>query len=250
VDVLSIVRNLGKKEDYPMGDKELNVLLMIADISGYTKFMISNKQSLTHSQMIITELTKTILKQVEIPFEVSKLEGDAIFMYAVKSESEQSWELTSKTIGNKILRFMDIFSDKVKELSESNVCGCAACSNVSKLKLKLVIHSGRALIYQLGKFEELSGVDVILVHRLLKNSIQSNEYVLMSETAFNEIIFPSDVQFHQSKEYYEEIGDVKTVIYLPYNESQEQEKYDNFFYKMINEYKKIVFTLFHRRKNK
>ena len=78
-----------------MVDKELNVLLMIADISGYTKFMISNKQSLLHSQMIITELTKTIIKQVEIPFEVSKLEGDAIFMYAIKPES-QSWEVMSK----------------------------------------------------------------------------------------------------------------------------------------------------------
>lgn len=233
-----------------MVDKELNVLLMIADISGYTKFMISNKQSLLHSQMIITELIKTIIKQVEIPFEVSKLEGDAIFMYAIKPGS-QSWEVMSKTIGNKILQFLDIFSDKVKELSESNICGCTACLNVSKLKLKIVIHSGRALIYQLGKFEELSGVDVILVHRLLKNSIESNEYVLMSETAFNEIIFPSDVQFHQSKECYEEIGDVKTVIYFPYNESiKKQEKYDNFFHKMKNEYKKIVFPLFHRRKNK
>ena len=160
--------------------------------------MISNKQSLLHSQMIITELTKTIIKQVEIPFEVSKLEGDAIFMYAIKPES-QSWEVMSKTIGNKILRFLDIFSEKVKELSKYNLCGCTACINVSNLKLKLVLHSGRAIIYQLGKFEELSGVDIILVHRLLKNSIESNEYVLMTETAFNEIIFPSDIQFHQSK---------------------------------------------------
>jgi hypothetical protein len=55
--------------------KEIDSLLLIADISGYTKFMLSNRQSIKHSQTIITELTKTIIQQVKIPFLVSKLEG-------------------------------------------------------------------------------------------------------------------------------------------------------------------------------
>ena len=69
---------------------EKKVVLIIADISGYTRFMVTNKTSLIHSQVIITELIKTIIKQVEIPLKVSKLEGDAVFTYAVK-EDESSF---------------------------------------------------------------------------------------------------------------------------------------------------------------
>ncbi len=38
------------------------VLLIIADISGYTRYMTANAKTLAHSQTIITELFKTIQK--------------------------------------------------------------------------------------------------------------------------------------------------------------------------------------------
>jgi hypothetical protein len=47
------------------------VLLLIADISGYTKFMVSSGMEIKHSQHIVSELIQTIIKQVEIPLEVS-----------------------------------------------------------------------------------------------------------------------------------------------------------------------------------
>jgi len=48
------------------------VILMIADISGYTSFMVSNKTSLTHAQVISTELIQKIIKRLEIPLKISK----------------------------------------------------------------------------------------------------------------------------------------------------------------------------------
>jgi hypothetical protein len=63
------------------------VLLIIADISGYTRLMVSSDIEIEHSQHIISELIQTIIKEVEVPLEVSKLEGDAIFLYA-KKDSE------------------------------------------------------------------------------------------------------------------------------------------------------------------
>ena len=47
------------------------VLLIIADISGYTKFMVSSDIEIKHSQHIISELIKAIIKEIEIPLEVS-----------------------------------------------------------------------------------------------------------------------------------------------------------------------------------
>ena len=52
------------------GHKPEPVLLIIADISGYTRYMTANAKTLAHSQTIITELVMAIVKQVELPLEV------------------------------------------------------------------------------------------------------------------------------------------------------------------------------------
>ena len=61
------------------------VLLFLADISGYTQFMPSHDKALVHSQMIIGELTKTLIREVEFPRELVERNGDALFMYSPKT---------------------------------------------------------------------------------------------------------------------------------------------------------------------
>jgi len=190
------------------------VILMIADISGYTSFMVSNKTSLTHAQVISTELIQKIIKRLEIPLKISKFEGDAVFFYTVKNDTEEVWKDTKRTLGEKLISFFEVFSEKVAEFSHSNICDCSACKNVENLKLKIMVHSGEALFYQIGKFYELSGVDVIILHRLLKNSVQSNQYILMTETAYKDIEFPHEINVTKGQEEYGEIGKIKTFIYM------------------------------------
>ena len=63
---------------------ERAAILAIADISGYTKFMLSRRKSPVHSQMIISELLNSIVKSADSVLEVAKLEGDAVFLFAFK----------------------------------------------------------------------------------------------------------------------------------------------------------------------
>jgi len=189
------------------------VLLMIADISGYTKFMVSSDMEIEHSQRIISELIQTIIRQVEIPLEVSKLEGDAIFLYAKKDSDASAWEDTRKVTGEKLIQFFDAFYEKLQELGNHTSCSCGACSNLHVLKLKIVVHSGEALFYRIHQFDELSGSDVILVHRLLKNSVANDEYLLMTEPAFEDIELPYQLPVEEGSEHYEHLGKVKTFVY-------------------------------------
>jgi len=69
---------------------------MIADISGYTEFMLSDEMKLEHSQHIITQLISMIIGQIKIPLKISKLEGNAIFLYAVKKSEDSTWEWVKK----------------------------------------------------------------------------------------------------------------------------------------------------------
>src|SRR5712692_8895435 len=147
-----------------MHPTEKNVLLLIADISGYTRFMTTREKALAHSQMIISELMNAVLEQVELPLTVAKLEGDAVFLSAVKDGSA-AWAESRTTLRDKLRSFFKNFAHKVAELEQMSICQCEACTHIDKLRVKVIVHSGKALLYQIGPFTELSGVDVIIVHR-------------------------------------------------------------------------------------
>lgn len=191
--------------------REEKVVLMIADISGYTDFMLANEKSLEHSHLIIGELIKTLLQHVELPLELAKLEGDAVFLYAVKDEG---FERHAAVIGERVLKFFQLFADKIGELTLSSFCKCGACTNIEKLRLKVIVHSGHCAFYPIANLTELSGVDVIIVHRLLKNSVGSHEYVLLTEPAKNDLQIPLAL-LEESTETYDAIGTLKTFVYEP-----------------------------------
>jgi hypothetical protein len=196
------------------GEKE--VLLVIADISGYTRFIAANRDTLTHSQIVITELMRAVLKELKVPLKVAKLEGDAVFFYLCIQGNEKEIGGVADGFRARIERMFAAFHRRVAQLVRSNLCPCAGCKSVEMLRLKMVIHSGSALFYRLDRFTELSGLDVILVHRLLKNSVAGDEYVLLSEAARNTLFSPDETMFEEGEERYEEIGAVSTYVYRPH----------------------------------
>jgi uncharacterized protein DUF2652 len=54
--------------------------LIIADISGYTSFVA--RTELEHSQEILSELLELLVNRFQPTMTISKLEGDAVFVYA------------------------------------------------------------------------------------------------------------------------------------------------------------------------
>lgn len=197
-----------------MNDESVkNVILAIADISGYTQFMVSKDIEIKHSQFIISQLIESIIQQIQIPLQISKLEGDAVFLYAITNDDQSNLQAIRKEMGEKLLQFFSSFHDKLLELKEAHHCNCGACKNIDALKLKIVVHSGEAFFYQINQFNELSGKDVILIHRLLKNSILEKEYILMTDAAYSDIQFPVQINVREGVEKYDHLGKVKTLTY-------------------------------------
>ncbi|HEX7927821.1 MAG TPA: DUF2652 domain-containing protein, partial [bacterium] len=56
-----------------------------------------------------------------------------------------------------------------------------ACTGVGKLRIKAILHYGEVAVKQVRQFQELAGTSVIIAHRLLKNSVQKDEYILVTE---------------------------------------------------------------------
>jgi class 3 adenylate cyclase len=196
-----------------MEPREERVVLILADISGYTKFMVENQLSAMHGQMVITTLIETILREVDIPLRLQGIEGDAVFVYAEHPGSDDAWREVLAAISTKLLRFFEVFYAGVVTAIESTPCKCAVCRNIEDLKLKVIVHSGRAVFNTIAGAPQISGTDVILAHRLLKNSVPNSEYLLMTESAYRDLGHQMPGKFIEGSESYPALGSVKTFVH-------------------------------------
>ena len=110
---------------------------------------------------------------------------------------------------------MTNFENKKKELIGKNICICDACNTMKNLDLKVIMHSGKATLTNIGQFKELSGLDVVIVHRLLKNSIDSHRYVLLTNPAQNIVNEVDEIQHLEPETFHEQydVGSIDGYVY-------------------------------------
>jgi len=193
------------------------VIMVLADISGYTRFMKLHTVSLLHAEVIIADLLEAVIDHTEHPLTLSKLEGDAAFLYVTLEEGGGA-RVAAQDVLRQVAAFIDAFKARERELIACNVCTCEACLDIGQLKLKAFLHVGQTAIKKIRQFEELGGEDAIVIHRLLKNSIPAKEYVVMTE-AFYELSGGLAGQTPEARtEECEGIGPVAIRVYYPTGE--------------------------------
>lgn len=162
-----------------MESTDNKALLFIPDISGFTKFITETE--ISHSQHIIQELLELLVDADIIGLNVSEFEGDAIFFYryGASPQVDELAEQARKMFVN--------FHTHLKKYETHRLCQCGACKTAHNLTLKVIAHYGEASGYKVKEHEKLIGKDVITVHRLLKNSVPHNEYILLTENILSEV---------------------------------------------------------------
>ena len=63
------------------------------------------------------------------------------------------------------------FRRRRRDVRQATSCPCDACVRIPDLDLKFVVHHGQAILQKVAGRQELLGSDVIVVHRLLKNTV-------------------------------------------------------------------------------
>ncbi len=154
-------------------------LLFIPDISGFTKFVQNTE--VEHSQHVIAELLEVLIKSNTEDLKLAEVEGDALFFY--KEEDIPSQE---KLLAQVEAMFTAFYSH-LKILKENRICPCTACATAPELQLKIVAHCGELQFIEVQGNRKPFGQQVIEAHRLLKNSIDSDNYALISKDLVNEI---------------------------------------------------------------
>lgn len=164
--------------------------LVVVDISGYTRFITERTLTLAHAEQVITDLINAVLDRARHPMVLNKLEGDAALLFR---EAELGNTDAARDVFAQVRDFFPAFHERLVRLrAERSHCNCDACSNIADLKLKAFVHVGDIVIKQVRQFEELAGEPVILVHRMMKNSVDRREYVLATEEAVSGAAFSVD----------------------------------------------------------
>lgn len=188
--------------------------LVMLDISGYTRFMRMHATSLLHAEEIISDLLEAVLEKADFPLTIAKLEGDAVFLYAKMPEGGET--TVAQGIARQIATMFEGFYARERALLDCrHGCVCEACANIGQLKLKAILHAGEVAIKQIRQFTELAGQDVILIHRLLKNSIPTREYVLMTPF-FHTLSGDYDGKApERRREQVDDFGATDVLVYYP-----------------------------------
>ena len=181
-------------------------LLFIPDISGFTNFVQTTE--VEHSQHVISELLEVLIDANTQEMRLAEIEGDALFFY--KEEELPSQEKLLAQIET----MFTAFYSHLKLLETNRICPCNACASAPKLQLKIVAHCGNLQFIEVKENRKPFGQEVIEAHRLLKNSIDSENYTLISKELASTIELPI---YYYSKIYrFKEGADNYDGKELPY----------------------------------
>jgi hypothetical protein len=176
--------------------------LLLADISGYSSFLQSvavahrddafANGAVPDAYAMMSDLLDGIVGKVVPPFTLSKLEGDAVFAYAV--------DAAQLPRGVAMLDCLtDCYADFRRRLDTAHAiwtCLCDACQRIDELDLKFILHAGTFVIQSIAGSQELVGSEVVMAHRLLKTGATAlagtSAYMLITEVAAARFGVPTD----------------------------------------------------------
>ncbi|MCG9793392.1 DUF2652 domain-containing protein [Flavobacterium algicola] len=176
-------------------------LYFMPDISGFTNFV--NSTEVAHSIHIIAELLEILLDSTTLELQLVEIEGDALFMFTTKIPSYE--EVATQTSS-----MLEAFHTHTTNYDKMRICNCGSCKTTTNLELKFLVHYGDLTYIKVKHITKPYGSDVIEIHRLLKNKIATNEYVLFTQSVFELYKDKMDSSWRQESGIY----DTKVLHYF------------------------------------
>lgn len=170
-----------------------NTLLLITDISGFTRFIASNDpdEGMAHAQKML----EIILKSNDLGLELCEIEGDAVFFY-MRNEMPGPDRLIRQ-----IRRTFRAFQDYILE-NELH----------TELGVKFYVHAGNCQMLNIGGRSKIFGIDVISIHRLLKGVSGDLNYLLVTKRAADVLGVELNKAYEGSASY-DHIGEVPYFLF-------------------------------------
>jgi hypothetical protein len=172
---------------------------ILADIGGYTTFLTG--VGIAHGKEITSHLLNGMIKTNKRRWKVGNVVGDCLFFY-------EAGHQTPDTIFPHLRAVYERFREAAVDITARSSCPCGACSRTGELSLKFVVHTGEFETQDIGGRKELIGPDVVVAHRLLKNSVPVKEYVIFTGAASLESPVPG-LACAIGRDEYDDVGAIE-----------------------------------------
>ncbi|MGH8937332.1 MAG: DUF2652 domain-containing protein [Acidimicrobiia bacterium] len=195
--------------------------LLLADISGYTRFL--ELVTASHPEMtgagsevppaypLMSSLLDVVVEKIAPTFLLAEIEGDAVFAYSLGDRLAGE----AATLLHLVRSAYGAFRERVERAEILQKHDCQACMIFPSLELKFVVHQGTLVVQRIAGRERLLGPAVNVAHRLLKNSVTERTgrrgYLLVTEAAAGRLkLTPEIGVLHE--EQYADVGSVTGIV--------------------------------------
>jgi hypothetical protein len=196
--------------------------LVLADISGYTSFLrvvqVAHADdafaggNVPDAYALMSTLLDGIVTRLVPPFTMAKLEGDAVFAYAVEPDLVPRGAALLACVQE----CYDAFRARLAAAHDTWTCRCDACMRIDQLDLKFILHAGPFVIQSIGGATELVGPEVVMAHRLLKSDaaaiVGHGAYLVLTRAAADHLGVPLDGGRPMVAEY-EHYEPIDTIVF-------------------------------------
>ena len=202
--------------------------IVLLDISGYTRYIRSHnlrhvpvvgkhfrETSESHAEAVVTDLLEVLINATSDLLHPEKLEGDAVLMTAIVEDSERF----ARALVRRLQDVFTAFHQRIAEIVYLETCLCDCCSQMKELRVKAIAHHGAFLLKKVAGFREIAGQEVIRAHRLLKNEVDSNEYLMLTDAVANLAEAPSVMSMESHVETDKDLGTTKVWVHFPEDHS-------------------------------
>lgn len=175
-------------------------------MNGFTGYI--SKTDIKVSKKVIPALLEEIIDANILNLNMVEIQGDAILFYKIGEPPSPS-ELVAQS-----KQIFMAFSQKLEELSRE--LPDRTISLPETLGIKIVAHYGKIGLTKIRGFVKLIGEDVIIAHRLLKNSTAADEYLLLTEkyaSRFSQEELDRVFAFGELKHGQDEYAHIGTIKY-------------------------------------
>lgn len=201
--------------------------LLIADISGYTSFLTDVETAhrddafangnIPEAYGLMSSLLDGIVERIIPPFTLGKIEGDAVFVFATADAAVPRGEALLDCVRACYAEF----EARRAQAGQIWTCTCNACARASSLDLKFILHAGKYVLEQIAGSREVSGPDVVMAHRLLKNGaaehVGEGRYLLLTAAAASwlEVPVTDAIPMTETYEHYPPIDTYALALTSP-----------------------------------
>jgi hypothetical protein len=172
---------------------------VLADIGGYSSFL--QDVGIEHAKEITSHLFNGLYAVAPETWKVGNVEGDCLFLYSDAAMSAQG-------VYEYLNDLYEKFRDSIADVAAGSTCRCGACDRSGDLTIKFVAHEGEFDVQEIVGRRELIGPDVVLAHRLLKNSVPVPEYAIVT-TPLSAVADVSGLEPRSGRDEYGDLGAVE-----------------------------------------